>query len=298
MKTDLGVMFLTFTVFSCCLLGTAVCGDGTPSDDSRGSVEVRVLSFNIRYGTATDRPSYWPGRRDLVFQVIREGDYDFVGLQEALRFQLDEIEAAVPGYAEVGVGRDDGRTGGEYSAVLVRSDRWSVAKAGTFWLSDTPEVPGSRTWGNRIPRIVTWVRMVHKRSGKALFLFNTHFDHQSERARELSARLLAERILARTPAEPVIVTGDLNADEKSVPVRWLKGEEAGSKLRLLDTYRVKHPTGPAGTFHGFTGKDDGRKIDYVLCSPDFDVASAEIIRTHSGSQYPSDHYPVAATLRF
>lgn len=262
------------------------------------SVEVRVLTFNIRYGTARDKASYWPARRELVFEVIRGGDYDFVGLQEALRFQLDEIEQAVPGYTEVGVGRDDGRIAGEYSAILVRTDRWAIDQAGTFWLSDTPEIPGSKTWGNRIPRIVTWIRAIHKGTGKSLFLFNTHFDHQSARARELSARLLRQRIVGRVPQDPVIVTGDMNADESEAPVRILKGDAGDGQLRLLDTYRVKMPAGPAGTFHGFTGTDDGRKIDYVLCSPDFEVRDAAIIRYHRGPRYPSDHFPVSATLRF
>ncbi len=267
------------------------------SGSAESAVEIRVLSFNIRYGTANDGPNSWPARRELVFEVIRRGNYDFVGLQEALRFQLDEIAHAVPGYVEIGVGRRDGRTGGEYSALLVRSDRWGIDQAGTFWLSDTPEVPGSRSWGNRIPRIVTWARLVHKGTGRPVFVYNTHFDHQSARSRELSARLLLSRINERSPRDPVIVTGDFNAAEQEPPIRLLKDARLTGGSRLLDSYRVVDAEGPAGTFHGFTGRDDGRKIDYVFCTDDFTVVSAQIIRLHRNGRYPSDHYPVDAILR-
>ena len=108
-----------------------------------------VMSFNIRYGTAKDGENEWTARRDVLFEVIRDAKPDLLGLQEALDFQIDEILAAVSGYAVVGVGRDDGAERGKYSAILFRTERFHVAEAGTFWFSDTPTVPGSKSWGNR-----------------------------------------------------------------------------------------------------------------------------------------------------
>ncbi|GAB4113205.1 MAG: endonuclease/exonuclease/phosphatase family protein [Acidobacteriota bacterium] len=259
-------------------------------------ITVSVMSFNIRYGTAPDGEDSWDRRRDLVCDVLRQANPDFVGLQEALDFQIDQILAAIPGYAAVGAGRDDGARKGEHSSILYRDDRWQVDVSGTFWLSDTPGVPGSRSWGNRIPRIVTWGRFVERSTGDSLWLFNTHFDHQSQASRERSAELLARRIDARNPRDPVIVTGDLNAGEDNPAVLHLLGGERGVP-RLVDTFRVLYPQArEVGTFHGFKGGTTGAKIDYVLAEPGFQVLEAAIRRDHRDGRYPSDHYPVTATL--
>ena len=126
-----------------------------------------VMTFNIRYGTAKDGENEWSARRDMLFEVIRDTRPDLLGLQEALDFQIDEILAAVSGYAVVGVGRDDGAEKGEYSAILFRTERFHVAEAGTFWFSDTPAVPGSKSWGNQITRISSWARLID-RDGRGL----------------------------------------------------------------------------------------------------------------------------------
>jgi endonuclease/exonuclease/phosphatase family metal-dependent hydrolase len=259
---------------------------------------LRVVSFNIRYGTAKDGDNEWAKRRAMLFDVTRELDADVVGLQEALAFQIDEIEAAVPGYAAIGVGRDDAARDGEYTAILFRTSRLRVADAGTFWFSDTPEVPASRSWGNRITRICTWARFVD-RDGRAFYVFNLHLDHESQPSREQSVALLRRRIAARAfPAEPVIVTGDFNAGERNPAITALI-ERSDAASRLVDTFRVVHPaTTEVGTFTGFTfGKTDGEKIDYVLVQPGTEVLSAGIVRTSRDNRYPSDHFPVAATVR-
>src|SRR5690606_12494158 len=128
--------------------------------------ELRVMKFNIRYGTANDGEDHWDKRKDMVVEVLRRHRPDIVGLQEALRFQIDFIREALPAYEELGVGREDGKRAGEYTVILHLKDRFSAEEQGTFWLSDTPEVPGSRTWGNRIPRICTWARFEDKRSSR------------------------------------------------------------------------------------------------------------------------------------
>lgn len=295
--------------------------------------DVAVMSFNIRYGTAKDGDNSWPNRRELVVNVIAAHQPDVLGLQEALRFQLDELRAALPEYAEVGVGRDDGRTQGEYSPVLYRRDRFSAVDGGTFWLSDTPEVAGSTTWGNRLPRICSWVRLRERSDpgrgiagGRVLVVYNLHLDHESEPARRASAELLARRIDADVrPDEFVIVTGDFNCGEQSPAIRFLRGEitsvvnpEASTMavpgwVGLADTYRQLHAIDAAnaasvGTFHGFNGTRDGDKIDFVFVRPasrgraadrppTAEVLSAAIDRTNDNGRWPSDHYPVIATIR-
>lgn len=259
---------------------------------------LQVLSFNIRYGTAKDGENHWSTRREMLFEVIRERDADLVGLQEALAFQIDEIVVAVPGYAVIGVGRDDGGKAGEFSAILFKKDRFRVADAGTFWFSDTPDVPASKTWGNNITRICTWTRLID-RDGRGFYLFNLHLDHESQPSRERSTVLLRQRIEARAfPTDPVVVTGDFNVGERNPALATLaaKGDPAAP---LLDSYRVLYPDETmVGTFNGFKmGNTAGEKIDYVLVQPGTEVISAEIVRTSRNDRYPSDHFPVVARIR-
>src|SRR4029453_17526012 len=205
-----------------------------------------VMTFNIRYGTAKDGENEWSSRRERLLEVIRSGNPRLVGLQEALDFQIDEITAAVPGYAVVGVGRDDGAEKGEYSAILFRTDRFHVAEAGTFWFSDTPSVVASKSWGNQITRICTWARFID-RDGRGLYHLNLHLDHQSQPSRERSTVLLRGRIDTRTVPDPVIVTGDFNVGESNPALATLVG--GGAAAPFLDTFRVLHrDVQDAGTF--------------------------------------------------
>ncbi len=256
------------------------------------------MSFNIRYGTAKDGENEWPARRALLFDVIRESDPDLVGLQEALAFQIDEISTTLPGYAVVGVGRDDAARAGEFSAILFKKDRFRVADAGTFWFSDTPEVPASKSWGNSITRICTWARFID-RDGRGFYHFNLHLDHQSQPSRERRTVLLRQRITARAfAADPVIVTGDFNVGERNPALSTLVAKDDAS-TPFVDTYRALHPAETVvGTFNGFKmGNTGGEKIDYVLVQPGTEVLSAEIIRTSRNDRYPSDHFPVVARVR-
>ncbi len=190
------------------------------------------------------------------------------------------------------MGRDDGGAKGEYSAILFRRDRFRVAEAGTFWFSDTPAVPGSKSWGNNITRICTWARFVDD-DGRGFFHFNVHLDHQSQPSREHSTVLLRSRIDARSiPADPVIITGDFNAGEDNPALATLRGP-------FVDTFRIDRPDEQnAGTFTGFKfGNTTGDKIDYVLVEPGTEVMSAEIVRFSRNERYPSDHFPVVARVR-
>lgn len=265
---------------------------------SASATTLPVMSFNIRYGTASDGEHAWPLRRGLTLRVIRDQTPAVLGVQEALRFQLDEIGRALPHYGEVGVGRSDGVADGEYSAILYDRDRLVVLDQGTFWLSDTPEVPNSMSWGNRITRIATWARFRDSITGATFLVFNTHWDHESQSARERSARLLMERIGARRAAgEPVLLMGDFNAGEDNIAFRMLLADDAPGGLRLFDTFRAVHPRAvDTGTYHAFAGDRSGAKIDAILASSEWRTLDAGIILFSENGLYPSDHFPVTATV--
>lgn len=250
-----------------------------------------VMTFNIRYGTADDGENHWTRRRDQLFALLRQQQPDVLGLQEALRSQIDEIVAAVPGYVFVGVGRTDGRQAGEYAAILIRTGRLHVRRSDTFWFSDTPAVAGSRSWGNTIERICTWA-YVEDAAGVPFYVFNVHLDHQSQPSRERSVALLVAQLAARDPQAPVVVMGDFNAGERNPAV-------VAMRAVLRDSFRVAHPDeGEVGTFTGFTlGNTRGEKIDHVFVGPDIDVLDAAILRSSVAGRYPSDHFPVTATIR-
>jgi endonuclease/exonuclease/phosphatase family metal-dependent hydrolase len=279
------------TVVTALLSCSAAAAQTTPREP------LNVMTFNIRYGTAKDGDNQWSARREMLFDLLRERDADLVGLQEALAFQIDEILAALPGYAALGVGRDDAARMGEFSAILFKKGRFRVADAGTFWFSDTPEVPASKSWGNNITRICSWARFID-RDGRGFYPFNLHLDHESQPSRERSTVLLRQRIESRPFAgDPVIVTGDFNVGERNPAIATLVSKSDGSPF--VDTYRVAHADETVvGTFTGFKfGNTSGDKIDYVLVQPGTEVITAEIIRTSRSDRYPSDHFPVSAVVR-
>ncbi len=244
-------------------------GGGSGGMPAAVAPTIKVMTFNLRYGTAPDGDNAWELRKPLTFDVFERQDADVVGIQEGLDQQLKDIEAAVPGYTRVGVGRDDGKTKGEYSAIYYRTSRFDVEASGTFWFSDTPEVVGSKTWGNDLPRICTWAHLVEKATGYGFYQFNVHLDAYVQVAREKSVVLLMQRLVARpVVTDPAIVTGDFNAEESSTANQYMRGassiEGAQNPLPLADSFRALHPDDTeAGTFHGFKGGTDGDKIDYI-----------------------------------
>ena len=260
---------------------------------------VNAMTFNIRYGAAADGPDAWPQRREMVVDVIRRFDGDFVGIQEALPDQIAYLRESLPAYRLIVRSRLADPQQGEAVPLLYRHQRWRLdeAQQGTFWLSDMPEVPASATWGNGIPRIVTWGRFVEGRTGRAVYVYNVHFDHASEPSRQKSAILLAKRIAGREHPDPVILTGDFNCGELSNAIRYLKGEQDQTPLKLVDTFRVQHPDEKVvGTFGEFRGTRDGQKIDYVFALPGVKVLGSEIVYFNHDGRYPSDHYPVTAEM--
>lgn len=259
-------------------------------------LEVRVLTFNLRYITLEDLGErMWTARRDDAAAVIKDDGADFIGLQEAFRVMIDDVKARVPDLGETGVGREDGKQKGEYSAILFREKVWELEDGGTFWLSDTPEVPGSATWGNKVTRICSWGKFRHRALGSAVFVYNAHFDHQSQPAREKGAALIMQRIAARESKAPVIFMGDLNASPDNGAITVIKN---GPPV-LADTWPVMNPAVPAteaGTFHRFTGARGMGRIDYIFAGPEWEVKQASILHPEKNGKFPSDHWPVRATL--
>lgn len=256
---------------------------------------LKVMSFNIRYGSADDGVNAWPKRRELLLEMLRDEAPQVVGMQEAERFQLDELGKALPDYGEVGVGRDDGKTAGEYSPILYDKRRVEVLDQGTFWFAEEPSQPGAIAWGAHLPRICSWILARDKATEREFYVYNMHWDHESQDSRQRSADLVLERIAERAQADaPVVVMGDFNADEANPAfMRLVSSRQHG----LSDTFRRIHPEDAAvRTFHNFQGGSDGQKIDAILVSPEWQVKDAQIVRTHRGEVYPSDHYPVTATI--
>ncbi|HVR64132.1 MAG TPA: endonuclease/exonuclease/phosphatase family protein [Polyangia bacterium] len=280
--------------------------DGAPapdgSADGAADPTLKLVTFNIRYANAGDGANAWPLRRDLVFGVLRAQAPDSAGLQEALFVQVQDLAAALPEYQRIGVGRDDGATAGEFSAILYRAARFDVAASGTFWFSDTPDVPGSSSWGNASIRICTWGRFVERATRRAYYHFNVHLDNVSEPANEKSVQLLMRRIAERPVAtDPFVVTGDFNSDESQPAVRYMTGAAplAGmpNPIPLRDTFRALHPVATdVLTFHDFMGGTAGAKIDFIFMGPGESALGAEIDHTEVGGRFPSDHYPVAARV--
>lgn len=262
-------------------------------------LDLTVLTYNIRYNTPADGEDRWDNRKARIAELIKDHDPDLVGLQEALRGQLNDLSAALPAYGEIGVGRDDGKEAGEYAAILYRKERLEPLDSGTFWFSETPEVPGSRSWGNRVVRICTWARFKDRQTGRTVRIYNLHLDHESQPSRVKGVALLAERIAARGDDDPVIVTGDFNAAEDNPAIAAMKAPPAG----LVDTFRLAHPEGPeapeAGTFNNF-GRPGGAagKIDYIFVQPTAAAPEAGIDRRSHAGRFPSDHYAVWAKVRW
>ena len=267
-----------------CLTAT-ICYSQQKSND-----ELKVMTFNIRYGTADDGENSWEYRKNNVVETIKNFNPDLLGLQEALQLQIDEFLKQMPNYTYVGVGRDDGKSAGEHSCIFYIKDRFDVDSSGTFWFSETPDVIASKSWGNNITRICTWALFRDKPSGKTFYMFNVHLDHESQPSREKSTELLVKKINQKSL--PIILTGDFNCSDDNTAIQTILGSG------LIDTYRKLHEKNPnEGTFNSFKGETNGDKIDFIFVSNDFEVNRSEIVRTNYNGKYPSDHFPVTSILK-
>jgi endonuclease/exonuclease/phosphatase family metal-dependent hydrolase len=263
--------------------------------ESAQAYDLKVMTFNIRNGG--DR-AHWDNRKAQVFNILKNQAPVAAGLQEVYKYQLDELLAALPDYAAVGVGRDDGKTAGEYSPIFYRKADLSVDTSGTYWFSSTPEKAGSIGPGATLPRINTWARFKRKADGHAFYFNSSHWDHISDTARRLSAEMIVKRIAERKYKEdPAIFVCDCNAVPKEKPITYLVAK-TGNPVSLTSAYATVHPQDTTlGTMHDFTGTTNGRRIDHVFYTSQVRATAAAILHDHIGSVYPSDHFPLTATLR-
>lgn len=262
---------------------------------AESSQTINVMSYNIRYDNPGDSAHAWPYRKEMVASLIAYHEADLLGLQEALEHQVKYLDSALTDMSWVGVGRDDGKSKGEFSPVFYRKDKFELVDWGTFWLSDTPDTI-SVGWDAALPRIATWTQLVHNASGDTLYYFNTHFDHRGEQAREESAKLIRQKIAEIAGDSQVLVTGDFNASPDSAPyMAMVEGEE------LEDAYEVSELPhhGPTSSFSGFVvteAMQPNRRIDYVFVSPNVEVMKHAILTDSRDNAYPSDHLPVIAEV--
>lgn len=285
---------------------------------------LKVLSVNVRLSTVNDGDNAWAIRRDALADLIRKIPYDFIGGQEVIIHPNDEVNQLkflsekLPEYGVIFRSREKIEERGEGTPLFYRKDRWEMDEKdnGTYWLSDTPDVPGSITWKGQstCPRVVSGGLFYEKdkdgkRTGKSVYVFSTHFDHVGEIARQKAADFILQRINARKDKSvPVILIGDFNAGENSPTIRFLKGEtvELDGQVKtppmaLIDSFRTVHPDAEdVSTFQSFKEHNPkGAKIDYIFFTPELKATAAEIIRDKTpAGRFPTDHYPINAVLEW
>lgn len=270
-------------------------------DHQKASVQseqtLRVMTFNIRFDNPGDGENAWLNRKEFAASTIRLHQADVVGVQEALLHQLEDLTELLPGLSWIGTGRNkDG--GGEYSAILYKTERLEAVDHDTFWLSETPDVPGSQSWDAMLPRIGTWAHFRDKQTGKEFVVLNTHFDHRGEIARLESARLIMSELAGIADGLPVVVMGDLNTTEKDEPYSVLTESALSDGRELLDGFyhSVHGHHGPTSTWNGFTAIVPDRRIDYIFVSEGITVNQHAILADQEDGLFPSDHLPVLAEI--
>lgn len=255
-----------------------------------GAQPYKVMTYNIRYDNPGDGVNQWDSRKSKVFSLIEKYNPDIIGVQEALHHQLEDIAGALEQYAYFGVGRDDGKQKGEYSAIFVRKERFKVLDENTFWLSKTPDTPGSKDWDAAITRVVTWGRLQDKKTNETFVMINTHFDHRGKESRKNSAAIIKDSAASISDGLPAIITGDFNFTRDKEPYAVMMGD---SGLKLTDVASSNTP----GTACGFVvGARPCNAIDYIFHSPQWTSSNYQVIQDNDGKYYPSDHLPVIVTL--
>jgi endonuclease/exonuclease/phosphatase family metal-dependent hydrolase len=253
---------------------------------------VKVMSYNIRLDTKADGINQWGNRIEKVSQLIKEHNPDLLGVQEALHNQMMDLKNNLPQYNYVGVGRDDGKEKGEYSAIFYKKDKFEVLEQKTFWLSETPDVPGSKSWDAAITRVVSYAILKDISTGESFGYFNTHFDHIGKEARKNSARLIKSHIAElKSKNIPLIVSGDFNAEPTDEPYKTMID---GNVIKIFDSRPVSDSTGTSCGFE--VGARKCKIIDYIFYSIHWKAEDYQVIQDHDGKYYPSDHLPVMANF--
>lgn len=259
--------------------------------------QLNVMSYNIRYDNPGDKDNQWKFRRDLAAGLIRFHDADVVGAQEVLNNQLIDLMDRLPEFAYVGVGREDGKTKGEYAPIFYRKDRFSVVRSGNFWLAEDINAVGKKGWDAACERVATWAVLKDKNTGKQFFFLNTHLDHMGQVARHEGAATVLEQAKKLSGDLPVIVTGDFNAIPSDEPIQVLTNPTDPRHLtHSRDIAAFKY--GPEWTFHDF-GKipyDKRDWIDYIFVKGTIKVLRNAVLTETLNAVFPSDHCPIISTF--
>lgn len=274
------------------ILGITSC-TGTSGERT----ELSVMTFNIRYDNPEDGAHNWSQRKDIAAEMIKEQDCDLIGAQEVLHNQLEDLQERLPQYEAVGVGREDGKTKGEYSAIFYKKDKFTPVDNGCFWLSETPDVPGSKGWDAACERIATWVILKEKKTGKEFFFINTHLDHMGKAARKEGVDLLLRKTGELNRELPTIATGDFNAGPSSDVIKEVL--DATKSTHWIHTRDVSPVTkGTPWSFHNFDKLETNQRelIDYIFTSPDVQTKYYEVLPITFKDTLVSDHAPVVAKV--
>lgn len=260
---------------------------------------IKIMTLNARYDNPKDSINAWNNRVSQVCNFITNVKPDILGMQEVLLSQYTVLDSVLTDYASTGVGREDGAREGEMNPVFFRKERFDMTRTITFWLSDTPEIPGSKGWGASLPRIVTWMELVDKNTHEHLFFFNTHFAHDSDSARIMSSKILLEEVNKIASGFPFIITGDFNMLPSSKGYTILTGPDESIPL-IKDSYVIskKRPIGPTYTFNGFSDKPGTGRIDYIFVRNGMKILEHSTIINKEREIYISDHWPVTTTVLF
>jgi len=258
-----------------------------------GSInDIRVMSFNIRFDNPEDGANCWENRKDLVANVIKVYGCDFIGIQEALFNQVNDLQNRLPMYKWYGRGRDEKSEQGEGVPIFYLGDKWEIEEGNTFWLSETPTVPGSKTYGNTLPRICTWARFRNLKTGGKVFIYNCHLDHENSSSQRKSCAQIKQHMQKNCKGcENIILTGDLNVTPINEAIQIISNQE----IKMKDSFNVGVNQSKA-TFHYWTGLDDGIRIDYIFAHESINIKEFRIAKDNFKNKYPSDHFPIISVL--
>lgn len=264
---------------------------------TKDSLKLTVMSYNIRYDNPSDSLNNWKYRKDVAIEMIKKINPDIVGTQEVLSNQLKDLKDNLPSYNAVGVGRVDGITEGEYSALFYKKDKFTELESGNFWLSETPEVPGSKGWDAACERIATWAFLEDNNTKHRFFAINTHLDHVGEVSRINAVQLIMDKAKAIAGEFPLILTGDFNAGPTSNVYKYVT--DSRHPFYLLDVNAIAaNGSNEQGTFHDFgrIPQAERERIDYIFVSQEVKADSYQVIEDKINDIYLSDHNPIVAKV--
>ena len=271
------------------------CGGKTPQTEK--NTALNVMTFNIRYDAAGDSLNNWKYRKDVAAKLIKANDADIVGTQEVLLNQLNDLKERLPEYNAVGVGREDGKEEGEFCALFYKKDKFEEVKSGNFWLSETPDVPGSLGWDAACKRVATWAVQKDKVTGKQFIAINTHLDHVGVVARKEGGDLMLKRAGELGKQLPVVLTGDFNVTPESETVKNIT--DTTKEFYLVDSRNIAAKTeGTDWTYHDFgrLPEDKRELIDYIFVSKDITVSDYKVLPEKTDDIFTSDHKAVLANI--